>query len=71
MNSIIFLFTIYEATRYTRYQSYRQHKNDMMEMKSKLYLQILLLINYTMEEKLFACVEWFPVKYATSLSFLS
>ena len=26
----------------TRYKSYKQHKGDMMEMKSKLYLQIIL-----------------------------
>ena len=33
---------IHEAKRYTRYKNYRQHKGDMMEMKSKLYLQIIL-----------------------------
>ena len=47
----------HEAKRYTGYQSYRQHKGDTMKMKSKLYLRIILLINYTMEENLFANVE--------------
>ena len=48
---------IHEATRYTRYQSYRQHKGDTMEMKSKLYLRFILLIDYMMEENLFLNVE--------------
>ena len=30
---------------------------DTLEMKSKLYLQIILLINYMMEENLFLNVE--------------
>ena len=47
----------HEAKRYTGYQSYRQHKGDTMEMKSKLYLPIILLINYMMKENLFANVE--------------
>ena len=51
--SFIFFFMILEATRYTQYQSYRQHKGDTMEMKSKLYLQIVSVINYIMEENLF------------------
>ena len=54
---------IYEATRYTRYQSYRQHKGDTMEIKS-LYLRIILLINYVMEENLFANVEYSRIKHA-------
>ena len=33
-------------------------------MKSKLYLRIILLINYVMEENLFVSVEQFPVKHA-------
>ena len=45
MNSFIFFFMIYEATRYTQYQSYRQRKGHTIEMKSKLYLRIILLIN--------------------------
>ena len=48
---------IHEATRYTWYQSYRQHKGDTMEMKSKLYLRFILLIDYMMEENLFVNVE--------------
>ena len=57
MNSFIFFFMIYEATRYTRYQSYRQQKCDTMEMKGKLYLRTILLINYMMQETLFGYVE--------------
>ena len=47
----------YEATQYKQYQSYRQHKNNTMAMKSKLYLQIILLINYMIDENLFVYVE--------------
>ena len=32
MNSFIFFFMIYEVARYTRYQTYRQHKDDTMEI---------------------------------------
>ena len=39
-----------------------------MQMKSKLYLRIILLINYMMEENLFVNVESSPVKYAASRS---
>ena len=42
---------IHETTRYTRYESYREHKGDTMETKSKLYLRIILLIDYMMKEK--------------------
>ena len=48
---------IHEATGYTWYQIYRQHKGDTMEIKSQLFLQITLLINYMMEEKLFLNAE--------------
>ena len=34
-----------------------QHQGDTMQMKSKLYLRIILLINYIMEENLFVNVE--------------
>ena len=37
-----------------------------MEMKSKLYLRIILLINYMMEENLFVYVECSTVKHAAS-----
>ena len=37
-----------------------------MQMKSKLYLRIILLINYMIEENLFVNVELSPVKYAAS-----
>ena len=30
MNPLAFFFMIHEATRYTRYQSYGQHKGDTM-----------------------------------------
>ena len=51
MNSVFF-FVIHEAIRQTQYQSYRQLKDDKMEMKSKSYLRIIFLINYMMEESL-------------------
>ena len=38
-----------------------------MEAKSKLYLRIILLINYIMEENLFVYVEYSSVKHAASL----
>ena len=69
MNSFVFFFMILEATwytRYTRYQSYRQQKGDTMAIKNYLYLRIILLINYVMEENLFVNVEYSPVKHATS-----
>ena len=37
-----------------------------MEMKSKLYLRIILLINYMMEENLFVHVECSSVKHVAS-----
>ena len=57
MNSFILFFMIYEATQYTRYKSYREHKDDVMEMNSKLYLRTILLINYMRQENLFVYVE--------------
>ena len=57
---------IHEATRYTRYQSYRQHKGDTIEMKSKLYLRVILLTNYMMGGNLFVYVEKSPVKHVIS-----
>ena len=64
MNSFIFFFMIHEAIRYTPYQSYRQHKGDMIEMKSKLNLRITLFINYMMEKILFDNVDLSPIKHA-------
>ena len=64
MNSFIFFFMIYEARRYTRYQSYRQQEGNTMQMKSKLYLRTILLIDYTRQESLFVYVEQFLVKHA-------
>ena len=66
MNCFIIFFMIQEATRYTRNQSFRQHKPNTMQMKSKLYLRIILLINYMMEENLFVYVECSSVKHAAS-----
>ena len=45
-DELFFFFMIHIATRYKRYQNYRHHKGDTTDMKSKLYLQIILLINY-------------------------
>ena len=52
INSFIFFFMIYEATQYTRHQIYRHNKGDTMKMRNKLYLRVILLINYMMEENL-------------------
>ena len=57
-------FMIHETTLYTRLQSYSQHKSDTMEMKSKLYLRIILLINYMMEQNLLVNVESSTIKHA-------
>ena len=43
-----------------------QHQGDTMQMKSKLYLRIILLINYMMEENLFVYVECSSVKHVAS-----
>ena len=59
---------IHEATRHTRYQSYIQHKDDTIEMKSKLDLRIILLINYMMEDNMFVYVEWSHVNRFTVFS---
>ena len=64
MNSFIFFFMIHEAIRYIPYQSYKQHKGDMIEMKSKLNLRITLFINYMMEKILFDNVDLSPIKHA-------
>ena len=57
MNSFIFFLMIHEATRYARCESHRQYQGDVMQMKIKLHLRIILLINYIMEENLFVNVE--------------
>ena len=57
---------IHEATRYMQYQSYRQRKGDAIEMKGKLYLRIILLINNMREENLCVYVEQSPVKHAAA-----
>ena len=41
-----------------------------MEMKSKLHLRIILLINYMMEENLFVYVECSSVKHVASKFFV-
>ena len=66
MKSFTFFFMIPKATRYTRYKNYRQRKGDTMQMKNKLYLQIILLINYIKEENLLVEEDLTPVKHATS-----
>ena len=48
-------------------QTTQARHDGVMEMKSKLYLRIILLINYIMEENLFVYVEYSSVKHATSL----
>ena len=68
MNSFFF-FMVGEATSYTRCRSYKKTQGryaGAMEMKSKLYLRIILLINYMMEENLFVYVECSSVKHVAS-----
>ena len=48
---------IHKVTRYAVHQGYRQLKGGTIEMKSKLYLRNILLINYMIEENLFVYVE--------------
>ena len=57
MNSFIIFFMIHKVTRYAVHQGYRQLKGGTIEMKSKLYLRNILLINYMIEENLFVYVE--------------
>ena len=56
---------IHEATR-SKLQTTQGPYDGAMEMKSKLYLRIILLINYMMEENLFVYVECSTVKHAAS-----
>ena len=50
----------------SKLQATQGRYDGAMEMKSKLYLPIILLINYVMEESLFAYVECSSVKHAAS-----
>ena len=66
-----FFFIIYQATRYTRYQSYKQHKGDTMSKlvnynKRVNYIYEVYCYNYMMQENLFVYVEYPPVKHAAS-----
>ena len=54
MNSFILFFMIHETTPF---KGSRQHKGNTMQIKSKLYLRIILLINYITEENLFIIAE--------------
>ena len=54
MNSFILFFMIHETTPF---KGSRQHKGDTMQIKSKLYLRIIMLINYITEENLFIIAE--------------
>ena len=51
----------------SKLQTTQARHDGVMEMKSKLYLRIILLINYIMEENLFVYVEYFFVKDEASL----
>ena len=66
MNSFVFFFVFHEATRYVRYQTYRQHKHYTMETKIKLYLEIILLNYYVLDKNLFVNVDWSPLKHVVS-----
>ena len=50
----------------SKLQATQGRYDGAMEMKSKLYLRIILLINYMMEENLFVYVECSSVKHAAS-----
>ena len=50
----------------SKLQTTQGRYDGAMEMKSKLYLRIILLINYMMEENLFVYVECSSVKHAAS-----
>ena len=50
----------------SKLQTTQGRYDGAMEMKSKLYLRIILLINYMMEENLFVYVECCSVKHAAS-----
>ena len=52
----------HEATQCALYQSYRQQNDDTMDKKSELYLQIIFIFDYMMEENLFVDASWSPVK---------
>ena len=51
----------------SKLQTTQARHDGVMKMKSKLYLRIILLINYIMEENLFVYVEYFSVKHEASL----
>ena len=50
----------------SKLQATQGRYDGAMEMKSKLYLRIILLINYMMKESLFAYAECSSVKHAAS-----
>ena len=47
-------------------QSTQGQYEGAMEIKRKLYLRIILLTNYMIEENLFVYAEWSSVKHAAS-----
>ena len=50
----------------SKLQTTQGRYNEAMEMQRKLYLRIILLINYMIEENLFVYVEGSSVKHAAS-----
>ena len=50
----------------SKLQTTQGRYNGAMEMKSKLYLRIIVLINYKMKENLFVYVECASVKHEAS-----
>ena len=50
----------------SKLQSTQGRYEGAMEIKRKLYLRIILLTNYMIEENLFVYAEWSSVKHAAS-----
>ena len=68
MNSLFLFHDWRSNTVHTmsKLQTTQGRYDGAMEMKSKLYLRIILLINYMMEENLFVYVECSSVKHVAS-----
>ena len=50
----------------SKLQTKQGRYDGVMDIKRKLYLRIILLINYMIEENLFVNVEQSPVRHAAS-----
>ena len=66
MNSFVFLFMIRSNTVYTISKFTDNTRAIRWRNRVILYLRIIVLIDYVMEENLFVNVEYSPVKHAAS-----